>query len=176
MAKGLERIADRLRKLSTSERGPRYAIGTLLLDVEARSLAAGAYPGAAAFGASVLELPEDWVRCTMRVVEAYRERTVLAFGFDKLDRMLRYIASTPHDDATEDVADLVLRLGDGIEKRFEEATLRDIRRAVARARGAPDDDDPALDEPEPPERPAKRPSAKKKETRKKEKTAKKRRR
>ena len=75
----------------------------------------------------------------MRVATAFSEEVAAAFGVEKLDRALRYIAATPADESPEEIPDLQIDIpGEEGEparkKRFAEVTIAELRRAVQRVR------------------------------------------
>jgi hypothetical protein len=74
----------------------------------------------------------------MRVAEAFTAEVSGAFGVEKLDQALKYIALTPEDEEPKDVPDLRVEVpgenGQIVKKRFEDVTVADLRAASGRLR------------------------------------------
>jgi hypothetical protein len=63
----------------------------------------------------------------------------VAFGAEKLDWGLRYIARTPADEAPKDIPELTIEIpknGGVTRKPFAETTVADLRSATSAQRGA----------------------------------------
>jgi hypothetical protein len=113
-----------------------WAIGRRLMQVsELRLYQAGGHPTMEAYVEEKLKITRQTSYQYMRVAEAFSEEVVAAFGIEKLDRALRYVAATPDDEKPSDIPELRIAVPgeDGAPaktKPFAELTVSELRRAT----------------------------------------------
>lgn len=136
----LDRATRNLKALCKSQYANAWRIGRTLLQVSELNLhRARGFTTLDDYAAKQLDLSRDTTFQYMRVAEAFSESVVAAFGPERLDRGLRYIAATPESETPAQLPTLKIRThaADGAvrEKDFAEASIDEIRAATAAERG-----------------------------------------
>ncbi|MBI5515388.1 MAG: hypothetical protein HY909_16535 [Deltaproteobacteria bacterium] len=132
----LDRATRTLRTLCRAHAANVWKIGRELAEVGRLELhRARGFPRIEDYAAAALGLSRDTTFQYMRVAEAFSEAVVEAFGPERLDRGLRYLAATPEDDRPAELPASKVRVRDGDgavrEKDFAETTLAELRAATA---------------------------------------------
>lgn len=136
----LDRATRNLKALCKAQYANAWKIGRALLQVSELNLHhARGFTTLDDYAAKRLDLSHDTTFQYMRVAEAFSESVVAAFGPERLDRGLRYIAATPEGEAASDLLTLKVRTrtADGAvrEKDFAETSIDEIRAATTAERG-----------------------------------------
>lgn len=136
----LDRATRNLKTLCKSQYANAWRIGRALLQVSELNLHhARGFTTLDDYAAKHLDLSRDTTFQYMRVAEAFSESVVAAFGPERLDRGLRYIAATPEQETPAQLPTLKVRTrtADGAvrEKDFAEASIDEIRAATTAERG-----------------------------------------
>jgi hypothetical protein len=137
----LDRATQDIRRLQKDSSKNAWVIGRRLAQVAELELhKARGFSSIEDYAESELALSRDTAFLYMRVAQAFSETVAAAFGAEKLDRALRYIAATPEEEKPKDIPTLKIRVppedgGEAQQKPFEEVTIAELRRAVQAARG-----------------------------------------
>jgi hypothetical protein len=136
----LDRATRNLKALCKAQYANAWKIGRALLQVSELNLHhARGFSTLDDYAAKHLDLSRDTTFQYMRVADAFSESVVGAFGPERLDRGLRYIAATPEDESARDLPTLKIRTrtADGAvrEKDFAAASIDEIRAATTAERG-----------------------------------------
>ena len=136
----LDRATRNLKTLCKSQYANAWRIGRALLQVSELNLhQARGFTTLDDYASKLLDLSRDTTFQYMRVAEAFSESVVGAFGPERLDRGLRYIAATPEQETPAQLPMLKVRTrtADGAvrEKDFAEASIDEIRAATTAERG-----------------------------------------
>ena len=136
----LDRATRNLKTLCKSQYANAWRIGRALLQVSELNLhQARGFTTLDDYASKLLDLSRDTTFQYMRVAEAFSEPVVGAFGPERLDRGLRYIAATPEQETPAQLPMLKVRTrtADGAvrEKDFAAASIDEIRAATTAERG-----------------------------------------
>jgi len=131
----LTRETKAIEKLQNDVERNGWQIGKRLVQVVTLDLfKAGGHASIEDYAEQTLGIGRTTAFQYMRIAQAFSEDVAAAFGLEKLDRGLAYIAKTPEDEKPGDIPHLKMRVPDEAgkvhERAFENVTLRDLKAAV----------------------------------------------
>jgi hypothetical protein len=139
--KALEGTTRAIRGLQKNVRQNAYKIGKQLEKVDRLELyRAKKYESVIEYANAECDITRGVAYQYMRVADAFNEATCVAFGPEKLDQALRYIARTPAHEEPKDVPEMTVEVPHAgrkgtIRKPFAETTTLELRAATAAQKG-----------------------------------------